>query len=107
METLIAANRLEALGNPTRLSIYRLLVKAGEAGLVVGDLRRALDIPPSTLSHHLAHLVRAGLVLQKRQGRELVCRTDYDVMSGLLDFLSAECCAGSGCAVVPAARDRP
>ncbi|CCQ72699.1 helix-turn-helix transcriptional regulator [Magnetospira sp. QH-2] len=99
MDTDTAANRLEALGNATRLSVYRLLVKAGEQGLVVGDLRRALDIPPSTLSHHLAHLVRAGLVIQERNGRELVCRADYGVMDSLLGFLTDECCAGGTCAI--------
>lgn len=94
MDTEAVATRLEALGNPTRLSLYRLLVQAGDDGMIVGDIRRALEIPASTLSHHLSVLVQNGLVAQERRGRELVCRADYDVMRGVLDFLTAECCAG-------------
>jgi len=89
-----AAGCLEALGNATRLSVYRLLVQAGREGLPVGQIQKSLDIPSSTLSHHVATLVRAGLVQQERRGRELICTTDYTRMQAVLDFLSAECCVG-------------
>ena len=57
-----AAAHLEALGNPTRLKIYRTLIRAGAAGLPVGRLQDRLKIAPSTLSHHIKALVVVGLV---------------------------------------------
>ena len=93
-----AAARLEALGNPTRLKIYRALVRAGEEGLSVGRLQEKLDVAASTLSHHLKTLVGVGLVTQTREGTTLICHTNYALMRGLLEYLVAECCAeGSGC----------
>jgi ArsR family transcriptional regulator len=98
-----AAARLEALGNPTRLQIYRALVRAGEAGLPVGKLQAKLDVAPSTLSHHVKALLSVGLIAQERQGTTLICRASYDVMRGLLDFLAAECCVDAAC---PPVRDK-
>ena len=89
-----AARCLEKLGNPTRLAIVRLLVRAGEDGLPVGDIRRHVGIPASTLSHHILHLVSGGLIRQVRQGRVLRCRLDYALMQALVDMLTEECCAG-------------
>ena len=88
-----AAARLEALGNPTRLKIYRALVRAGDAGMVVGKLQSKLDIAASTLSHHLKALVTVDLVTQERQNTSLICRANYPVMRGLTEFLVEECCA--------------
>jgi len=88
-----AAAHLEALGNPTRLKIYRALVRAGDAGLAVGRLQEKLKIAPSTLSHHIKTLVVVGLVNQVRDATTLVCHANCDVMRGLVDFLVAECCA--------------
>ena len=90
-----AAIHLEALGNPTRLKIYRALVRAGEAGLPVGRLQDKLKIAPSTLSHHVKTLVTAGLISQVREATTLTCHANYDVMRGLVNFLVAECCADS------------
>ena len=98
MKTNDAAARLEALGNPTRLQIYRTLMRAGDAGMPVGKLQGRLDLAASTSSHHLKSLVTVGLVTQERQTTTLICRTDYDVMRGLVDFLVAECCADGACA---------
>jgi DNA-binding transcriptional ArsR family regulator len=93
-----AAARLEALGNPTRLRIYRTLVRAGEDGMAVGRLQERLDIAASTLSHHLKALVGVGLVTQTREGTTLICHTNYGVMRGLLEYLVEECCVeGRGC----------
>jgi ArsR family transcriptional regulator, arsenate/arsenite/antimonite-responsive transcriptional repressor len=92
-----AAARLEALGNPTRLRIYRALVKAGDTGLSVGKLQGQLDVAPSTLSHHLKTMVIVGLICQERQSTTLICRTNYDVMRSLVDFLISECCADGIC----------
>jgi DNA-binding transcriptional ArsR family regulator len=88
-----AAAHLEALGNPTRLKIYRTLIRAGAAGLPVGRLQDRLKIAPSTLSHHIKALVVVGLVTQVRDATTLVCHANYEVMQGLVDFLVAECCA--------------
>lgn len=87
------AARLEALGNPTRLEIYRLLVRAGEDGLAVGEIQRRTEVPRSTLSHHLHRLIGVGLVTQERQATTLICRASYQVMNDTLGFLSTECCA--------------
>ena len=88
------ARALAALGHEKRLAIYRLLVKAGDRGLTVGEIGRHLGAPPSTLAHHLGALVDAGLVIQERHGREVISRADYDAMSRTVDFLTAECCTG-------------
>lgn len=88
-----AATRLEALGNPTRLRIYQVLVRAGQAGLSVGTLQARLDIAASTLSHHLKGLIIVGLVTQERDSTTLICRANFKVMNGLIGFLVNECCA--------------
>ena len=89
-----AASAFAALGNRTRLRLYRLLVRAGDNGLNVGDIQRMLDIPASTLAHHLLSLTRAGLVVQQRQGREVISRADFDAIRALNDYLTRNCCAG-------------
>ena len=93
-----AAARLEALGNRTRLQIYRALVRAGHAGMPVGRLQDKLKIPASTLSHHIKTLVAVGLVSQVRESTTLICHANYDAMRGLVQFLVAECCVEeTGC----------
>jgi ArsR family transcriptional regulator, arsenate/arsenite/antimonite-responsive transcriptional repressor len=92
-----AAARLEALGNPTRLRIYRALVRAGDNGLSVGKLQTKLDVAASTLSHHLKSMLIVGLIAQERQSTTLICRANYDVMRSLVDFLVAECCSDNAC----------
>jgi DNA-binding transcriptional ArsR family regulator len=92
-----AAARLEALGNATRLRIYRTLVRAGDPGLPVGKLQSRLSIPGSTLSHHLKTLIIVGLITQERDATTLICRASYQVMRGLVDFLVAECCTEVAC----------
>lgn len=88
-----AAARLEALGNPTRLKIYRTLVRAGAEGMPVGRLQTKLDAAASTLSHHIKSLVIVGLVTQVRDGATLVCHANYEVMRELLGFMAEQCCA--------------
>lgn len=97
MKLTDAATRLEALGNPTRLRIYRILVKAGDAGMSVGKLQMKLDIAGSTLSHHLKSMLIVGLIHQERQSTSLICRANYDVMRSLVGFLVSECCADDPC----------
>lgn len=95
------ARALAALGHDARLSIFRLLVKAGDEGLRVGDIGALLGLAPSTLAHHLSMLVEAGLVLQDRRGREVFNRVDYPAMQRVVGFLTSECCSG---VVVPSRR---
>ncbi|BCH25636.1 transcriptional regulator [Mesorhizobium sp. L-8-10] len=92
-----AATQLEALGNPTRLRVYRALVRAGEEGLPVGQLQDRIGIAASTLSHHLHRLISTGLVTQERQATTLICRANYVAMNGLVGFLVDECCLDSQC----------
>lgn len=92
-----AAKQLEALGNPTRLQVYRTLVRAGDAGLPVGRLQERMGIPASTLSHHLQRLIVTGLVTQERQATTLICRANYPAMDSLVGFLVDECCADAAC----------
>jgi DNA-binding transcriptional ArsR family regulator len=88
------ARALAALGHDARLSIFRLLVTAGDDGLRVSDIGEHLGFAPSTLAHHLSTLVDAGLVLQDKQGREVFNRVDFPAMHRLVGFLTSECCAG-------------
>ena len=88
-----AASLLSQLGNITRLKIVRELVRAGDAGKPVGEIRSVLDIPNSTLSHHLSHLRNVGLIRQEREGTVLRCFVNYDHIDGIVSFLTEECCA--------------
>ena len=89
-----AARCLAELGHPHRLQIFRLLIKAGGEGLSVGAIQDALGIPKSTLAHHIAQLVAAGLMTQSREGRVQRCRVDAMRGQGLLQFLVTDCCEG-------------
>jgi ArsR family transcriptional regulator, arsenate/arsenite/antimonite-responsive transcriptional repressor len=97
-----AAAQLEALGNPTRLKIYRILVRAGAEGLPVGAIQERMAIPASTLSHHCKRLLETGLITQERQATTLICRANYATMTGLLGFLADECCAEGTVPEMPA-----
>lgn len=88
-----AAALLSQLGNITRLKIVRELVRAGKAGKPVGEIRDVLDIPNSTLSHHLGHLKHVGLIHQEREGTILRCFVNYEQIDGIVSFLTEECCA--------------
>ena len=92
MKSATATKQLEALGNLTRLAIYRSLVQAGPQGNTVGEIKTELDIPGSTLSHHIAKLVNAGLLSQQRDSRSLVCTVDNENMDELMEFLVQNCC---------------
>lgn len=94
MENKTAAKCLEALGNETRLSIFRHLVQAGQKGVPVGNIQKKLNIPNSTLSHHLAKMVQVELVSQERQSRTLICKANYDLMDAFVAYLTEYCCAG-------------
>ncbi len=95
MDTNEAASCLEALSNPTRLNIYRYLVQAGNTGSPVGVIQKRFDMPGSTLSHHIARLVRANLVVQERQSRTLICKANFELMHVIISFLTQCCCASN------------
>lgn len=92
MQTDQLAACLAALGQPTRLEAFRHLVRAGEGGLPVGALGGRLGLVPSTMTHHLAQLVRVGLVVQEREGTRLICRVDFARAGAVSAALLAECC---------------
>ncbi len=86
------ARQLEALGTPTRLALYRSLVRAGDEGRSVGTLQAESQLPRSTLSRHLHRLISAGLVTQERQATTLICRANYQAMDRMIAYLQEECC---------------
>ena len=98
MESAETIAALSALAHEHRLAIYRMLVEAGPDGMAAGDIADALEIPPSSLSFHLAHLNRAGLIGQRRESRSLIYSADFEQMSALVGFLTENCCGGRSCA---------
>ena len=94
MKTTEVVTSLAALAHETRLEVFRLLVRAGPAGLAAGELSDALALPAPTLSFHLKELKAAGLVDAERVGRSRIYRADYPAMRDVLTFLTDECCAG-------------
>lgn len=92
MELSDAASALKELGHPTRLNIFKRLVRSGPNGLAVGTLQADLQIPSSTLSHHISALVSAELVSQVRDGRTLFCRPNLLRLKEVIGFLQFECC---------------
>lgn len=97
METLTAAEILAALGHETRLSIFRLLVEAGPEGVNAGAIGEALSIPAATLSFHLGHLSRVGLIKGERESRFIHYSAEYGTMDELIAFLTSNCCQGMPC----------
>ncbi|MBL4798702.1 MAG: helix-turn-helix transcriptional regulator [Oleispira sp.] len=93
MELEIIAKALKELGHPTRLAIFKRLVKSGHQGIAVGVVQEELSIPGSTLSHHLSSLASAGLISQRREGRTLYCVAQYDKLDSVIHFFQNECCS--------------
>jgi len=97
MQATDVIRALGALAQDHRLAVYRLLVQAGPAGVAAGALAEALDVPPSSLSFHLAQLANAGLVASHRQGRSVIYAADYTAMNSLMGYLTDNCCGGAPC----------
>jgi ArsR family transcriptional regulator len=98
MEKQVVIAGLAALAQETRLDIFRLLVRAGSAGLAAGAIAEALGVPSATLSFHLKELRSAGVARCRREGRSLIYSPDFEAMNELLGFLTENCCAGvAGC----------
>jgi ArsR family transcriptional regulator len=89
-----AVEALSALGNGRRLAVFRLLIKAGEAGMAAGAIAQEVGVLPNTLSTQLAILSHAGLIHSRRDGRSVIYLANYDGMRDLLGFLVADCCGG-------------
>ncbi len=92
MKQEIAVKRMAELGHGTRMSVFRLLVKAGNNGLPVGEVQERLEVTGPTLSHHIHRLIGAGLVRQQREGRVLYCFAELNALKDVVEFLDAECC---------------
>jgi DNA-binding transcriptional ArsR family regulator len=93
-----AIRALGALAQEHRLATFRLLVQASSDGMAAGALAEAAGIAPSSMSFHLAQLVHAGLITQRRQGRSIIYAADYAAMGALMDYLTENCCDGASCA---------
>lgn len=98
MNSSAATLALAALAHEHRLAIYRKLVQAGPEGLAAGDIAEAMKMAASSLSFHLAHLNRAGLIGQRRESRSLIYSADFVQMNALVSFLTENCCGGRSCA---------
>ncbi len=99
MDSAEAVAALGSLAQEHRLAIFRLLVQAGGAGMPAGAIADVLEVPNSSLSFHLAHLHRAGLINQERHSRSLIYSANYAEMNSLVGFLMENCCAGAACGV--------
>ena len=93
-----AVDALAALAQESRLNVYRLLVEAGPDGLPAGRIGEELELPPATLSFHLAHLARTGLVRSRQEGRFVIYSADFQNMNQLVGYLTENCCGGRACA---------
>ncbi|MBN9673507.1 ArsR/SmtB family transcription factor [Roseibium aggregatum] len=95
-----AAQGFAALGSEARLQVLLTLVRAGQAGLTVGDIQARTGMAASTLAHHLKFLASAGLVLQEKEGRSVISRAAYDHLEKLAGYILSECCADEvGCRI--------
>ncbi|SRR6266404_5157165 len=96
MKTTRVIDALGALAHEHRLAIYRLLVQRGPEGLPAGAIGERVGLVPSSLTFHLQSLQRAGLIAQERVSRQLIYSADFDVMNGLVGYLTENCCNASG-----------
>jgi len=94
--------QLAALAQDTRLSVFRLLVRQGEAGLTPSRISEQLELAPATLSFHLKELANAGLVHTRQESRFIHYRANYAAMNGLIGYLTENCCQGQRCDVTGA-----
>ena len=92
-----AVDKLAALAQESRLRIFRLLVEAGQEGLNATAIAEALDLAPATLSFHVAHLARAGLVNARQESRFIFYSANYAAMDDLIAYLAKNCCQGEAC----------
>ncbi|MEO0372903.1 MAG: metalloregulator ArsR/SmtB family transcription factor [Pseudomonadota bacterium] len=94
MDTNTATDAFAALSQPMRLDVFRLLLKAGNAGMQAGEISTAMGVKQNTMSANLSILHRAGLIRNQREGRVIRYFADFDGTQGLLRFLMQDCCGG-------------
>jgi DNA-binding transcriptional ArsR family regulator len=104
MEINDATAALAALGQTTRLAVFRLLVEAGPDGRMVGEIAEALALPGATLSFHLKELSATGLIHGESRGRFICYRANFDAMSALIEFLTRNCCGGDAGRCAPSGK---
>jgi DNA-binding transcriptional ArsR family regulator len=101
LENAVQAERviraLGALAQEHRLAAFRMLVQAGAEGIAAGVLAERTGVPASSMSFHLAQLANAGLVTQRRESRSIIYSADYGAMTGLMAYLTENCCGGMPC----------
>jgi DNA-binding transcriptional ArsR family regulator len=97
MQTNQAISALGALAQEMRLAVFRLLVRAGPAGLAASRIAQELAVAPSSLSFHLKELANAGLIVPRQDGRFVIYAANFDTMNGLIAFLTESCCGGNPC----------
>ena len=97
METKTAVVALAALAQESRLSVFRLLVEAGSAGMAAGKIAESLGMAPSSLSFHLKELTHARLITSRSEGRFVIYSANISVMNGLIGYLTENCCGGVPC----------
>lgn len=94
MEQKHAAQILHALGHDARLGLFRLLVQAGDDGLNIGQIGKHLNMPASTLAHHIATLVKANVIIQHQNGRETINIANFKLVETMANYLFNDCCKG-------------
>ncbi len=104
MKTVEVIEALGALAHEHRLKVYRLLVARGPAGLPAGAIADGVGLVPSSLTFHLQALHRAGLILRRRESRQLIYSADFEAMSDLVGYRTENCCAGSAGNCAPGER---
>jgi ArsR family transcriptional regulator len=100
MKNSVAVSAFTALGQESRLNVFRLIVQRADKGVTPSELVVLLGIPAATLSFHLKELSNAGLVQVVREGRNLIYKPQFDLVNSLIDFLSDNCCSGNPCSLV-------
>ncbi len=95
---------LRALAHEHRLSVFRILIERGPAGLPAGRIAERIGLVPSSLTFHLQNLQRGGLITQRREGRQLIYSADFDAMTALVGYLTDNCCAESEAECCPPVR---
>jgi ArsR family transcriptional regulator len=107
MESEQAILALAALAQPTRMSVFKLLVKHEPHGLAAGDIAKTLAVPQNTMSAHLGVLARAELVKSERKSRSIIYRADLATFQCLTSFMVEDCCGGRAELCAPIASCKP
>jgi DNA-binding transcriptional ArsR family regulator len=101
MQTKRMVAALAALGQDTRLELFRLLVQRGPGGLPAGTIAEKLAVPPSSLTFHLQQLTHAGLIASRRVGRQLIYAANFQTMNEIIGYLTENCCGGDAALCAP------